>query len=113
MASRDAGRLWARGANLGEQIGAVTVNGVQVRYVFLISLSFPIDISDITDPNMEQMGLAFRPSWTTSTIIVSEALSKLPLCAMHRYAETIIESFTPRRYVEFLGLETRRILNTK
>jgi hypothetical protein len=31
IASGYAGKVWARGANLGEQSGAVMVNGVQVR----------------------------------------------------------------------------------
>ena len=34
IASGDAGKVWARGAKLGEQSGAVMVNGVQVRCHF-------------------------------------------------------------------------------
>jgi hypothetical protein len=34
IAGGDAGKVWARGAKLGEQSGAVMVNGVQVRCHF-------------------------------------------------------------------------------
>ncbi|PPQ82693.1 hypothetical protein CVT25_009423 [Psilocybe cyanescens] len=70
VASGDAGKFWAKGAELGEQTGAVFVNKVQV-------------------------GLVFNPTWTSSTVIISEVLSKLPLSAMHPYASAILESLTP------------------
>lgn len=73
VATGDPGAFWARGADLGEQTGAVAVNGVQV-------------------------GLVFNPSWTKANVVVSEALSRLPVWAMDPYAQTIIDSLKPTRY---------------
>ncbi|TFK37065.1 hypothetical protein BDQ12DRAFT_685759 [Crucibulum laeve] len=70
IATGDAGKVWARGASLGEQTGAVMVNGVQI-------------------------GLVFSPFWTKSNVIVSEALSRLPVWAMHKYAQNIIDTLKP------------------
>jgi len=72
MASGYAGKIWARGANLEEQTAAVAVNGVQI-------------------------GLVFKPSWTGATVIVSEVLSRLPIYAMHPYAEAIVDALKPSR----------------
>jgi hypothetical protein len=33
VATGEAGKVWAKGAKLGEQSGAVMVNGVQVRII--------------------------------------------------------------------------------
>ncbi|KAK1220111.1 hypothetical protein PQX77_017150 [Marasmius sp. AFHP31] len=57
----DAGRYWAKGANLGEQHGAVFVNDIQV-------------------------GLIFKPTWTKATIVVSETFTRLPIHGMNAYA---------------------------
>lgn len=73
VATGDPGAFWARGADLGEQTGAVAVNGVQIGFVF-------------------------NPSWTKANIIVSEGLSRLPVWAMHPYAQTIIDNLKPTRY---------------
>lgn len=70
VATGDPGAFWARGADLGEQTGAVAVNGVQV-------------------------GLVFNPPWTAANVIVSEALSRLPVWAMHPYAQTIVDTLKP------------------
>jgi len=70
IASGVAGNTWARGANLNEQSGIISVNGVQVA-------------------------LVFNPPWTKSNIIISEVFSELPLHAMHPYAETILDSLKP------------------
>ncbi|KAK0463702.1 uncharacterized protein EV420DRAFT_1618658 [Desarmillaria tabescens] len=72
VASGDAGRIWARGANLGEQTGAVYVN----------------DIS---------MGLCFNPKWTSATIIISEVTTRLPIWAMNEYGKQILETLRPSR----------------
>ncbi|KDR79097.1 hypothetical protein GALMADRAFT_154087 [Galerina marginata CBS 339.88] len=72
IASGDVGTFWAKGADLGEQTGAIFVNRVQI-------------------------GLAFNPKWTKSTVIVSETLSRLPLYAMHTYAKSILDSLNPKR----------------
>ncbi|PFH48586.1 hypothetical protein AMATHDRAFT_65069 [Amanita thiersii Skay4041] len=74
VASGDAGKYWANGADLGEQAGSVQANKVEV-------------------------GLAFRPSWTSAIVIVSEALTRLPVWAQHGYALHILESLTPSRVV--------------
>ncbi|KAG7095121.1 hypothetical protein E1B28_005904 [Marasmius oreades] len=66
----DAGRYWAKGANLGEQIGAVFVNDIQV-------------------------GLAFKPSWTKATVIVSESFTRLPINGMHEYSSSLISTLGP------------------
>ncbi|KAF7977536.1 hypothetical protein HWV62_3310 [Athelia sp. TMB] len=61
VATGDVAKVWARGANLGEQIGAVLVNGVQ------------------------------------ATVVVSEVTTRLPVWAMHAFAEVLIESLHPSR----------------
>ncbi|KAG5645964.1 hypothetical protein DXG03_004756 [Asterophora parasitica] len=72
IATGDVAKYWARGAELGEQSGAVYVNNIQV-------------------------GLMFNPSWTKNTIIISEALTRLPPWAMHPYASTILDSLKPSK----------------
>ncbi|KAJ3489285.1 hypothetical protein NLJ89_g11543 [Agrocybe chaxingu] len=71
VVSGEAGTIWAKGASLGGQTGAVYANNVQI-------------------------GLAFNPSWTKSIVIISEALSGLPLYAMNPYAKHILESLQPK-----------------
>ncbi|KAA1477845.1 hypothetical protein DENSPDRAFT_845051 [Dentipellis sp. KUC8613] len=78
VASGDAGRHWAKGAELGEQIGAVFVNETQV-------------------------GMAFKPSWTNATVLVSEVTTSLPVWAMHDYAKTVLDHLKP---VEIALLDT-------
>lgn len=72
IATGDVAKYWARGADLGEQSGAIAVNNIQV-------------------------GLVFNPKWTQSTIIISEALTRLPVWAMHQYASTILGSLQPSK----------------
>ncbi|KAF4610202.1 hypothetical protein D9613_010601 [Agrocybe pediades] len=70
IASGDSGKLWAKGAELGEQSGSVMANGVQI-------------------------GLVFNPSWTRSSVIISETFSRLPLFAMNPYAKAILDTLQP------------------
>ncbi|KAH9475923.1 Myosin regulatory light chain cdc4 [Psilocybe cubensis] len=70
VASGDAGRYWARGAQLGEQIGAVYVDKVQI-------------------------GLLFTPTWTSATVLISEPFARLPLPAMHPYAAAVLDALSP------------------
>ncbi|KAK7062569.1 hypothetical protein VNI00_000057 [Paramarasmius palmivorus] len=72
VAFGDAGKYWAKGAELGEQTGAIMVNNVQV-------------------------GLIFNPSWTEATIVVSETFTRLPVLAMADYASTLVDEVTPQR----------------
>jgi len=37
-----------------------------------------------------QVGLIFNPSWSQSTIIVSETFARLPIIYMHTYAEALV-----------------------
>ncbi|KAF7324833.1 Membrane-bound transcription factor site-2 protease-like [Mycena kentingensis (nom. inval.)] len=74
VATGDAAKVWARGANLGEQVGAAYVNKIQV-------------------------GLVFNPSWTKCSILVSEATTRLPLWAMRPYARAILELVNPQTLV--------------
>lgn len=74
VASADPGIFWAKGAELGEQAGAVSVNGKEV-------------------------GLVFNPSWTKANVIISEAIWVLPASAMHPYAQFTIDNLKPTRYV--------------
>ncbi|ESK88693.1 hypothetical protein Moror_3032 [Moniliophthora roreri MCA 2997] len=62
----DAGKYWAKGADLGEQTGAVMVNNIQV-------------------------GLIFSPSWVDATIVVSETFTRLPIAAMAGYASALVD----------------------
>ncbi|KAF9261081.1 hypothetical protein L218DRAFT_870914, partial [Marasmius fiardii PR-910] len=66
----DAGKYWAKGADLGEQIGTVFVNDIQV-------------------------GLAFKPSWTKATVLVSETFTRLPITGMHEYSSSLLSSLKP------------------
>lgn len=72
VATGDAGKYWAQGARLGEQTGSVHANNVEV-------------------------GLVFSPTWTSAIIIISEALTRLPIWAQHTYALEIIKHFEPTR----------------
>jgi hypothetical protein len=74
VASGDPGPFWARGADLGEQTGAVAMNGLQI-------------------------GLVFNPVWTKANVVVSEAIARLPVWAMHAYARFLIDSLQPTRYI--------------
>ncbi|KAF5366242.1 hypothetical protein D9758_005744 [Tetrapyrgos nigripes] len=70
FASGDAGKYWAKGIKLGEQAGSIYVNKIQV-------------------------GLVFAPSWSKSTVIVSETFTRLPLNYIHDYAEFILNELKP------------------
>ncbi|KAJ3839476.1 hypothetical protein F5878DRAFT_616356 [Lentinula raphanica] len=72
LASGNAGKYWAKGCSLGEQTGAVYVDETQV-------------------------GLMYRPSWTRSTIIISETFARLPVVYMHSYAAKLIKELKPSR----------------
>ncbi|VDB88462.1 unnamed protein product [Peniophora sp. CBMAI 1063] len=71
IATGDAGKVWAAGAPLKEQVGAVFVNGVTVGMVFRVE------------------GLA--------NVVISEATTTLPVWAMNAYAARVLELFTPSR----------------
>ncbi|KAJ8082496.1 hypothetical protein PM082_008351 [Marasmius tenuissimus] len=79
----DAGKYWAKGANLGEQHGAVFVNDIQV-------------------------GLIFKPTWTKSTIVVSETFTRLPIHSMNAYGSYLVSEMKPSRQVRTLD-ETKAI----
>jgi hypothetical protein len=51
----------------------------------------------------------FNPPWTKSNIIISEVFSELPLHVMHPYAEAILDSLKPSRYLHLLFI--RRVSN--
>ncbi|THU93311.1 hypothetical protein K435DRAFT_861618 [Dendrothele bispora CBS 962.96] len=70
LASGDAGKYWAKGVKLNEQAGAVMVNNIQV-------------------------GLVFTPSWTNSTIIISETFTRLPMNYMYDYAKFLLNELKP------------------
>jgi len=70
VATGFVGAYWARGANLGEQVAAVMVDDFQI-------------------------GLLFRPSWTRSVVLVSEARVRLPLAALHPYAAAVLDTLQP------------------
>ncbi|KAF8443708.1 hypothetical protein L210DRAFT_3090432 [Boletus edulis BED1] len=78
FASGEAGVSWAKIVNLGEQQAGIYVNKLQV-------------------------GLLFRPSWTSAIIVVSEAetRTRLPLFAMTAYTTAIIGRLQPT-YVAIL-----------
>ncbi|CAK5274303.1 unnamed protein product, partial [Mycena citricolor] len=83
-------KYWARAADLREQVGAVMVNGIQV-------------------------GLLFRPSWTRTTVLVSEVTTQLPIWAMNQYAASILDQLQPRKlalldiYVEPMYVSQKRL----
>ncbi|KAJ4488198.1 hypothetical protein J3R30DRAFT_3434010 [Lentinula aciculospora] len=70
LASGNSGKYWAKGCSLGKQTGAVYVDEIQV-------------------------GLIFNPSWTKSTIIMSETFARLPIAYMHSYVEKLIKELKP------------------
>ncbi|KAI0045793.1 hypothetical protein FA95DRAFT_1583281 [Auriscalpium vulgare] len=74
VASGDAGKFWAAGANLGEQKGAAYVNSVSI-------------------------GMLFQPLWTKATVVVSEATTLLPIWAMHPYSEAVFNFLKPATVV--------------
>ncbi|KDQ23365.1 hypothetical protein PLEOSDRAFT_52914 [Pleurotus ostreatus PC15] len=70
VASGQLASFWAAGAQLGEQIGAVFVNNVQV-------------------------GMLFTPGWTPAVVLISETTTALPSRMMHSYASKVVEVLTP------------------
>lgn len=70
IASGPAGDFWADGADLGEQLGAIFVNNVQV-------------------------GLLFKPSSTRAVVLVSETTMALPLWSMNKYVNDILDHLQP------------------
>jgi len=72
VASGEAGKAWAQGAQLVEQRAVILVDDSTV-------------------------GLVFLPSWSDATVIVSETSKTLPTWAMRPYAETIISTYNPKQ----------------
>ncbi|KAG6837024.1 hypothetical protein H0H93_016231 [Arthromyces matolae] len=72
IATGDVAKYWARGSDLGQQIGAWYVNGVEV-------------------------GLLFKPEWIKSTIIVSEVSTRLPVWAKHQVA--LLDTYSVPGYI--------------
>ncbi|KAI0249272.1 hypothetical protein BJV78DRAFT_1229435 [Lactifluus subvellereus] len=70
IASGEAGKAWAQGAQLGEHCASVVVD-------------------DFT------IGLVFFPSWSDATVIVSETSEALPTWAMRLYADAVINFYKP------------------
>ncbi|KAE9393619.1 hypothetical protein BT96DRAFT_959032 [Gymnopus androsaceus JB14] len=70
LAFGDAGKYWGKGCSLEKQSGAIYVGETQV-------------------------GLIFNPSWSKSTIVVSETFARLPVVYMHPYAEALIDQLKP------------------
>ncbi|THH05952.1 hypothetical protein EW145_g4432 [Phellinidium pouzarii] len=81
IASGEVGAVWARGAKLGVQTGQVSVD-------------------------KHAIGLVFRPSWVASSVIVSEALTRLPVWAMHAYAEAVLNRWKPSKVIIIDGYST-------
>ncbi|KAF9652500.1 hypothetical protein BDM02DRAFT_3109034 [Thelephora ganbajun] len=72
FASLEAGRVWARGADLGEQLGTISVN-------------------------KKCVGMIFNPGWTDAIVVVSEILTRLPVWAQYPYAEYVLEQLKPTK----------------
>ncbi|KAH6904323.1 hypothetical protein BKA70DRAFT_1154447 [Coprinopsis sp. MPI-PUGE-AT-0042] len=87
IATGQVAGLWAKGADLGEQIAAICVNKVQV-------------------------GLVFKPTWTQATVIVSETFTKLPFSFMHPYSAKIFEAFQPSA-ISLLGVYSSPTYSSK
>jgi hypothetical protein len=92
VACGDAGRVWGAGATLGEQAGALHVDGVQVRIRAVRRVRR-------AEGDERQVGMLFRPSWFNGTVLVSEATATLPLGGMYPYARAVFEQLRPSRYV--------------
>ena len=88
IASGEAGKAWARGAQLGEQRAVVIVDELAVTLILLMTTSH-IDI-------LYKVGCIFLPFWSDAAIIVSETSASLSTWKMHAYAEGIINFFTPK-----------------
>lgn len=87
-------RIWGKGANFGEQIGDVSVNGIQVRSrsIEIVSEHQLIELLG------SQVASLFSPSWTQANVIVSEISTRLPVWAMHKFSEAVIEALAPSMY---------------
>jgi len=72
VASGEAGKVWAQGAQLGERCATIVVNDFTVGFIFL-------------------------PSWSDAVVIVSETSETLPTWAMRPYAEAIVNFYNPTR----------------
>ncbi|RXW15808.1 hypothetical protein EST38_g10052 [Candolleomyces aberdarensis] len=68
IASARAGAFWAKGANLGEQTGAVYVNQIQPTWAH-----------------------------EAANVLISEPFTRLPLNFMHPYAKYVVEQLKPTR----------------
>ncbi|KAF7303713.1 Membrane-bound transcription factor site-2 protease-like [Mycena indigotica] len=74
VATGSVAEIWARGADLGEQIGSVFVHELEV-------------------------GLLFQPRWIAAPVVISEVSTRLPLWAIRQYATTILDSVQPERLI--------------
>ena len=81
-------RIWAKGADLGEQLGTIGVNKKCVC----------IDhFKDESSKLIMQVGMVFNPGWTDAIVIVSEVLTRLPVWAQYLYAEYVLSRFKPTK----------------
>jgi hypothetical protein len=46
---------------------------------------------------MTQVGMIFNPGWTDAIVVVSEALTSLPVWAQYPYAEYVLDQFKPTK----------------
>lgn len=66
------GAVWAKSADLGDEIGTVVMGSPAV-------------------------GMVCKANWTSANIIVSEIYATLPVSAKHAYVQAIIDKFKPER----------------
>lgn len=46
---------------------------------------------------MVQVGMIFSPGWTDALVVISEALTRLPVWAQHPYAEYVLDQLKPAK----------------
>ena len=81
-------RIWAKGADLGEQVGAINLSK---KPVCNKSLFYSLVIL------MVQVGMIFNPEWTDAIVVVSEVLTRLPVWAQYPYAEYVLDQLKPTK----------------
>lgn len=46
---------------------------------------------------MTQVGMIFNPGWADAIVVISEALTRLPVWAQYPYAEYVLDQLKPTK----------------
>lgn len=58
-----------------------------------------VNPSSMSSMFIMQVGMIFNPGWTSAIVVLSEAVTRLPLWAQYPYAEYVLDQFKPTKSV--------------